>query len=242
MAKHILNIAHRGFSGRYAENTMRAFDEGMRAGADGFECDLRLTSDGFLVVFHDDDLKRLCGRSGSIETMTLKEVQTLKVFEKEPIPTLDELLTTFHTTTINLEIKHSTRDAVVVEHILRALTKIRPQGRILISSFSIEALKALNIMDHKRSLGGLGILVESKNLEKLPTLSEDLSPQTWNVPKQILSGPWSKRWKDKKIPPLWTWTLDEPDQWNQVLRSPLPFEAIITNQPEACKKFLNSQH
>lgn len=237
---HILNIAHRGYSSEFAENTMRAFDEGLRAGAHGFECDLRITSDGHLVVFHDDDLKRLCKKSGSIETLTLKDIQSLKVFEKEPIPTLDEVLTTFLTTTINLEIKKSTRDVVVVEQVLRAVTKIRPQGRILFSSFSIEALRALNVMDESRRLGGLGILVESRELAKLPELAQEIHAQTWNVPKQILSAPWQSRWKGVSVPPLWTWTLDQPDLWSQVLKSPLPFEAIITNKPAALSDFLAS--
>lgn len=240
--RKILNIAHRGFSGAYPENTMRAFDEGLRAGADGFECDLRLTSDGHIVVFHDDDLKRLCNKSGSIETLTLKDVQSLRVFEKETIPTLDELLTTFATTTINLEIKKSTRDAVVVEQVLRQVTKLRPQGRILFSSFSIEALRALNVMDESRRLGGLGILVESRQIERLPEFSEELRPQTWNVPKQILSAPWFDRWKAISSPPLWVWTLDQPDHWKQVLESKLGFEAIITNQPAALHRFLAMNH
>lgn len=238
--RKILNIAHRGFSGSYPENSMLAFDEAMKAGADGFECDLRLTADGRVVVFHDDDLKRLCGQRGSIEKMNWEDVQKLRIFKKEPIPSLEELLTTFLTTTINLEIKHSTRDAVVVEHVLRVVTKIRPQGRILFSSFSLEALKALNVMDEERRLGGLGVLVETRDIEKLPQTLHTLLPTTWNVPHQILKSPWATRWKNLKVPPLWTWTLDQPDQWKAVEESELPFEAIITNQPAALRRFLDS--
>lgn len=234
----MLNIAHRGYSAKYPENTLLAFDEGMRAGADGFECDLRLSSDGHVVVFHDDDLKRLCGVKGSIEQMTLKEIKELRVFSREEIPTLEELLQNFHTTRINLEIKKSGRDSVVVEHVLRVLTKQRPKGPILLSSFSIEVMQALAVMDANRTLGSHGMLVSTSHIEDLPKISQNLECDTWNVPRQILSAPWSRRWKNVEIPPLWIWTLDEPDQWKSVMSSSLPFEAIITNKPSALAEYL----
>src|SRR5258708_5687829 len=115
MTKKFLNIAHRGFSSEYPENTLLAFSKGLAAGADGFECDLRLTSDGRIVVFHDDTLDRLCGEKGNIESKTFSEVQQLRVKGAEKIPSLEDLLANFLTTTINLEIKPSARDAVVVE-------------------------------------------------------------------------------------------------------------------------------
>jgi len=234
----ILNIAHRGFSSKYPENTLLAFREGMQAGADGFECDLRLTADGHVVVFHDDDLKRLCGQKGSIESLPLSEVRKLRVFGREPIPTLEDMLLEFHTTRINLEIKMSQRDAVVVETVLRTLTKVRPSGEILFSSFSPEVIRSLNVMNKDHSLGKHGLLVETSCLALLPEMSAELQPSTWNVPKQIMNAPWDKRWGLEMTPPLWIWTVDEPDQWARVLRSPLPFEAIITNKPDALSSFL----
>jgi glycerophosphoryl diester phosphodiesterase len=211
----------------------------MRAGADGFECDLRLSADGHVVVFHDDDLKRLCGVRGSIEQLNLHDIKALKVFGEERIPTLEELLQNFHTTRINLEIKKSNRDAVVVEQVLRILTKQRPKGSILFSSFSLDVMQALSVMDSERTLGHHGMLVSTSHIVDLPRISQSLSCDTWNVPRQILSAPWSKRWKDVSVPPLWIWTLDEPDQWKSVMDSSLPFQAIITNKPKALAEYLS---
>lgn len=224
----------------YPENTMSAFEAGIKAGAHGFECDLRLSSDGEIVIFHDDDLRRLCGQSGSIETLTWKEIQKLRVFGKEKIPHLDEVLENFHPEVINLEIKHSTRDAVVAEAVLRKLTKLRPTARILLSSFSIEVLRALNTMDPHRKLGALGLLVETSGISDLPKISREISADTWNAPRQILGSPWKNRWAHEKIMPLWVWTCDEPDQWKALVESPLPIEAIITNKSDALSQFLSS--
>ena len=47
------NFAHRGFSGKYPENTMLAFKKALEAGADGIELDVQMTKDGQVVVIHD---------------------------------------------------------------------------------------------------------------------------------------------------------------------------------------------
>jgi glycerophosphoryl diester phosphodiesterase len=237
----MLNIAHRGFSSQFPENTLIAFEEAMKIGADGFECDLRLTSDGHVVIFHDDDLKRLCGAKGSVEKSTLSELKKLKVKGEDEIPTLEEVLSQFHTTRINLEIKASDRPAVIVEEVLRVLTKNRPQGPILFTSFSNEIMRVLQTMDPARKLGQQGLLVETEDIASLPESLSTMKPDTWNVPKQILRSPWAKRWKDIKIPSLWAWTLDEPDEWGMALCSDLPIDGVITNRPGAFRDFIELQ-
>ena len=55
------DYAHRGLWGPTApENTLPAFEAAVQAGY-GIELDVHMTSDGHLVVFHDDTLKRMCG-------------------------------------------------------------------------------------------------------------------------------------------------------------------------------------
>ena len=46
-------MAHRGYSGRYPENTMLAFQKAVEAGADGIELDVHKTADGVLVVLEE---------------------------------------------------------------------------------------------------------------------------------------------------------------------------------------------
>jgi glycerophosphoryl diester phosphodiesterase len=53
---HFLIFGHRGSPRRFRENTIESFEEALRAGADGFETDLRLLSDGVAVLFHDDEV------------------------------------------------------------------------------------------------------------------------------------------------------------------------------------------
>ena len=56
MAERFLIFGHRGSPKRFPENTMASFEETLRAGADGFETDLRLLFDRTAVLYHDDEL------------------------------------------------------------------------------------------------------------------------------------------------------------------------------------------
>jgi glycerophosphoryl diester phosphodiesterase len=56
VAERFLIFGHRGSPNRLPENTVASFEEAVRSGADGFETDLRLLSDGVAVLYHDDEL------------------------------------------------------------------------------------------------------------------------------------------------------------------------------------------
>ena len=61
----MLNIAHRGASGRFPENTLRAFAAAIEAGAQMCELDVQLTRDGAVVVMHDDTVDRTTDGRGA---------------------------------------------------------------------------------------------------------------------------------------------------------------------------------
>ena len=68
MAERFLIFGHRGSPKRFPENTMASFEEALRAGADGFETDLRLLSDRTAVLYHDDELEEQ-----EIESLTITQ-------------------------------------------------------------------------------------------------------------------------------------------------------------------------
>ena len=68
------DYAHRGlWSEDIAENTMPAFMAADRAGY-GIELDIQLSADGEIIVFHDDNLERLCGRPEKVSDLTASEL------------------------------------------------------------------------------------------------------------------------------------------------------------------------
>lgn len=93
----IKNFAHRGFSGKYPENTMLAFEKALATGCDGIEFDLHLTKDDVLVIIHDEKLDRTTDGKGFVKDYTYKELcefdasATYKgVYGVQRIPTLRE--------------------------------------------------------------------------------------------------------------------------------------------------------
>ena len=85
-------FAHRGLhhGTAFPENSLIAFAAALELGA-GIECDLRLTADNRIVVFHDADAWRLCASPMRIGEATLRDLGRLRVGE-HPIPTLESLL------------------------------------------------------------------------------------------------------------------------------------------------------
>ena len=85
-------FAHRGLhrAPSIIENSLTAFAAALEYGA-GFECDLRLTADNQLIVFHDADAQRLCGSPEIIGRATLAELSHLTL-GGHPLPTLAALL------------------------------------------------------------------------------------------------------------------------------------------------------
>lgn len=90
-----LYIAHRGLHDlreQTPENSLAAFQSAIDEGY-AIEIDIHLTADGQVVVFHDDELQRMCGVSGRVEDKTLAEIKALRLADTEQqVPTLRECL------------------------------------------------------------------------------------------------------------------------------------------------------
>lgn len=78
LAGHPFVVAHRGASAHRPEHTLAAYDLALKEGADGVECDVRLTSDGHLVCVHDRRLDRTSSGAGVVSTSTLQQMRNLE--------------------------------------------------------------------------------------------------------------------------------------------------------------------
>ena len=87
-------IAHRGAprSSGAPENTLAAFRAAIEAGAGWLEFDVRRTSDGVLVVVHDDTVDRTTDGTGRVADLTLAEVRALPPGGDATIPTVEEVV------------------------------------------------------------------------------------------------------------------------------------------------------
>ncbi len=70
-------IAHRGDSAEIAEHTLAAYEAAIVGGADGLECDVRMTRDGHLVCVHDRRIERTSNGTGVVSDFDLAELRRL---------------------------------------------------------------------------------------------------------------------------------------------------------------------
>jgi glycerophosphoryl diester phosphodiesterase len=88
-------IAHRGFAHEEKQNTVAAFQCASDSSAYGIETDVRITKDGIFVAFHDKSAARLSGKYKIIEKTDFKDVQKLKVYDRQRrhrVPTIMDFL------------------------------------------------------------------------------------------------------------------------------------------------------
>lgn len=74
-----VSIAHRGAPHLAPENTAQSFSLAASGGADGIECDLRLTADGVLVCHHDERTGRVWDKDLTVSEESLATLQSLKL-------------------------------------------------------------------------------------------------------------------------------------------------------------------
>lgn len=146
---NIKMIAHRGLSAIAPENTLAAFKAACDAGYYGVEYDVQLSSDGFWVVSHDDNLKRMTGQNikiaetelADLEKITYNNGANIDKYDGITIPTLEETLAIVSKYDIVnvIEIKTQTEDKV--DELLKMLEEYKVLDKVRIISFNEEPLK-----------------------------------------------------------------------------------------------------
>lgn len=128
-------VAHRGLfdNKELPENSLPAFEKAALQGF-GMETDVQCTKDGVLVVFHDDNLKRMTGVDGRICNYTLEELRKLKLLDTECIiPTFEEFLKAANGANLVVEIKPHGKTGYVEEKTYEMLKNYK--GNFCIESF-----------------------------------------------------------------------------------------------------------
>jgi glycerophosphoryl diester phosphodiesterase len=151
-----LAMAHRGGAIEHVENTMPAFEASVALGYRYLETDVRVTSDGVLVAFHDPTLDRVTDRTGRVENLPWREVQTALIGGREPVVRLDDLLGAWPDVRFNLDIKA----AGVLAPLVRAVRRLGVEDRICLASFSdarVAAARRLFGPEVCTSLGPRGV-------------------------------------------------------------------------------------
>jgi glycerophosphoryl diester phosphodiesterase len=143
-------FAHRGCTKGFTENTIEAFAEARRLGADGVELDVRLTADGGLAVHHDAEIAGL----GTVDQLEVADLPAR-------VPLLADALAVCEGMVVNVEIKNAPQDPgwdpgeAVAALTAAAIEEAGWTARVIVSSFQPATLRAVQAADGRLALGAL---------------------------------------------------------------------------------------
>ncbi|MCJ8007430.1 glycerophosphodiester phosphodiesterase [Lederbergia wuyishanensis] len=154
---------HRGCMGIYPENTMISFKKAIEQGVDGLEIDVHMTSDGEIVVIHDEKLDRTTDGMGYIKNLSLAEIKEYSAgakfphfphydqsWELERVPTLQELLEFLapYDIELNIELKTYLVDYEGIEEkVLKVVKQYGNNRNVIYSSFHLPTLVRMKKLD-----------------------------------------------------------------------------------------------
>lgn len=221
--------AHRGASGDFQEGSKAAYLGAIEQGADGFECDVRLTKDKQIICYHDSDTKRLSSLDLEIAKSTYNQ---LKV-SINPLR-LDELLdlAILNKKDLVIEFKHPVPTRGEIEKQVHKLldskkVEITKSGiKVLLISFSY-----LATLRNKKSTYSSGYLINRKVLARF-------NPTKFTVANiEIIKSDHSfVKIEERKGKQVIAWTVNELSDLN--LCQELGLFAVITDYPARARKHL----
>lgn len=124
-------IAHRGLALGAPENTMRAFEAALAAGADMLETDCHATRDGVALTIHDPDLRRVGeGDVRRVEHLTAEEAAAVRLAGTDTVPRLEDVLGSF-AVPVNIDVKAPS----AVRPVAEAIARTASASRVCVTSF-----------------------------------------------------------------------------------------------------------
>lgn len=237
-----LAVAHRGGAALAPENSVAAFALASALGLRYLETDVRVTSDGHLVCFHDETLDRATSASGPVRARSLKELSVLRIHGTEPIPTFDEALEAFPGQCFMVDIKDPGGIAPLVKTLRRkgvaervciagawdgCLAQIRALVPEVSTALGWRSLTGL-LMCARTGVRPPGALATAPfahvpvKLGRVPIFVERLVAMSHDLGVRVV-----------------TWTVNEPALMRYLLDAGV--DAIITDRPDILREVLVSR-
>jgi glycerophosphoryl diester phosphodiesterase len=243
MPHHPLIIAHRGFSARAPENTLAAFRLALEYQVDAIELDVHLSSDGQVIVIHDDTLDRTTHTPGIIASLPAARIQRANAAVHfpghpfEPVPTLRQVLELVPSSTrLIIEIKKFAATLPVI----RLLQETSRVPHAVIIAFlppvlalvrQVEPALHTSLLLHKS-------LIENnpaENARHMLNLAREYGTSTLNL-KYPLATLDTVHQIHASGGQVWVWTANTPQSMRAMLDARV--DAITTDHPDQLRQLL----
>jgi glycerophosphoryl diester phosphodiesterase len=245
----VLVMAHRGGRGLWPENTLYAFQRAWDLGVDVLEMDVHSTSNGALVIMHDDTVDRTTDGSGPIHGYTLAELKELDAGYRWTaddgatfpyrgqgitVPTLEEVFQALPDAPMNIEIKQV--QPSIVAPLCELVRAYGMAERVLVASFDQETIRAF-----RRACPEVASTAGEDEVRVLYVLSRAWLGRIYSAPAEAAQVPEYSGDLHVVTPrflsaahgrgmEVHVWTVNEPDDMGRMLD--LGLDGIITDYPD----------
>ncbi|MGD9911175.1 glycerophosphodiester phosphodiesterase family protein [Methanothrix sp.] len=223
-------IGHRGAPALAPENTLQGIRKAHSCGAEMVEMDVRLSSDGVLVLMHDETVDRTTNGSGRVEDLSIGELRGLDA-GGEPVPTLKEALRLAEVLGIQpiVEMKEEGLEELLLEELVGL-------NAVVTSFYHRSVLELSELLREKKGAEGIktGIIISS-----LPVNPVDLALDAHAdaiFPKRV--SPNIFKIAHKSGLKVYPWTVNTPERAAWLLR--LGADGIVTDDPCAIRDVLKA--
>ncbi|MFH7016566.1 glycerophosphodiester phosphodiesterase [Flavobacterium sp. FlaQc-47] len=223
----MLKIAHRGAKGYEPENTLRSFQKALDLDADGIELDVHLSSDGHIIVIHDETIDRTTNAKGFVNTFSLAELKSFLIDGQYKIPTLDEVFTLVNKKClINIELKGLGTASKVVALIEEYISgKNWNYKNFIVSSFDWDLLQETSNLNSNIPIG---VLTE-EDLDTALAFAEKIKAYSIHPDYQLLNAENVKQMQEKGFL-VFPWTVDKEEDIQRI--KSYNVDGIISDFPD----------
>jgi glycerophosphoryl diester phosphodiesterase len=214
-------IGHRGAKGYVAENTLGSFQKAIELGVNGIELDVHLSSDGKVMVIHDDTIDRTTSGKGLVSNYKAKELEQLG------IPTLEHVFDLVNRKCfINVELKtYETADNVAELIELYVSKKGWNYDHFLVSSFDWNALQQVHFLNDNILIG----VLTNTDLDLAVAFAKFIRAYSVHPYYHLLTAENVTQMQSKNFK-VYPWTLNEPE--DIIFAKSLNVDGIITDFPD----------
>ena len=238
-------VGHRGARGEAPENTLASFQVAIDAGVTEMELDVRLSSDGQLIVLHDSDITRTTGMQGNVRQFTRAQLGVMDARRNTPgwhsptgIPSLQEVVDLCGPQMrFQFEVKGADRAVLhqLAHHLTHMIHEQQLQSRVVVTSSHTGFLRMMGTMapDIER-----GYVCEYRYLQ--PTRRAQGLGCSWLIAHYSLVTPALMRRAHKRGLKVSVWTVNDLTEADRLTR--LNVDSIITDYPTSFVSHFRRKH
>jgi glycerophosphoryl diester phosphodiesterase len=260
----VLVLAHQGGDGEWPSNTMLAFQNAADLGVDVLEMDVHMSSDGEIVVIHDDTVDRTTDGSGEVSAMSLAELQALDAgydwpmveghpdlgTENHPyrgqgvtIPSLEEIFIAIPDYPMSIEIKQDTPS--MAEPLCALIREYEREEWVIIPSFSQKAMSEFRAACPEVATMGVESEVRLYFILNTAMISGTWQPSTqaFAVPEyfgdlHVLTPSFVANSKEHNVR-VYPWTINTEEEMRRMID--LGVDGLITDYPSLAMEIIKGQ-